>query len=280
MSGGSLIKRTLTAILFCVVFIGCLLHPISYALFGVFCIVEMMHEYYKMSLGAGEYKAERIFASIFGAGAFLLVMAIFQFHLELKWLGILFFPMAALQFMLLFYKKGASEGRNDERVLFPLSYIVIPVSISVPIMYNSEGAYSPWMFLMIFVLIWSSDVGAYILGMSLGQRPNSKKLYPAVSPKKSWAGVVGSVIFTTAIALTYHFTGIWTLGVIHSLAVALIVIVFGILGDLVESLIKREHNRKDSGNIMPGHGGLLDRFDGALFVVPTVTAYLYLFSLI
>jgi phosphatidate cytidylyltransferase len=129
----------------------------------------------------------------------------------------------------------------------------------------------------VIVLLWLNDIGAYAVGMSLGQRPDSRKLFPALSPKKSWIGVVGGTLFTLLGAWGVSATfGAQVLPLVHWLALALIVSVFGVFGDLFESLIKRHAQVKDAGHFIPGHGGLLDRFDDVLFVLPLAALYLLL----
>ena len=125
--------------------------------------------------------------------------------------------------------------------------------------------------LCFFFLIWSNDTFAYLVGISIGKH----KLFERISPKKSWEGFIGGIICTQGIAyiISIYFT---ELAPIHWHVVALIVSVFGTLGDLVESMFKRNLGVKDSGNILPGHGGILDRFDGVLLSAPFVVTYLML----
>ena len=116
--------------------------------------------------------------------------------------------------------------------------------------------------------------------MSFGQRPSSRKLFPALSPKKSWVGILGGTVATFLAAWGVSaFFGASVLSTAHWMAIAAIVSVFGVFGDLFESLIKRHAQVKDAGDLIPGHGGLLDRFDGLLFVLPAVLLYLTLVQL-
>jgi phosphatidate cytidylyltransferase len=135
--------------------------------------------------------------------------------------------------------------------------------------YNSEN--NARIILGFFILIWSNDTFAYLVGRSVGKT----KLFQRISPGKTWEGTVGGVICTQGIAyaLSIYFT---ELEPIHWHVVAVIVSVFGTLGDLVESMFKRSLGVKDSGNILPGHGGILDRFDAVLVAAPFVVAYLSL----
>lgn len=130
-----------------------------------------------------------------------------------------------------------------------------------------------WCVLGMFILIWLSDTGAFCVGSLIGKH----KLFERISPKKSWEGFFGGLAFCLAAALCYHFFGKGLgvgLNLWQMLGFGAIVCVFGTWGDLVESLIKRTLGVKDSGNLLPGHGGILDRIDSLLLVTPAVFAYL------
>ena len=128
--------------------------------------------------------------------------------------------------------------------------------------------------LSVFIFIWTNDTGAYCCGSLLHKRFPAK-LFERVSPNKSWVGSIGGGVFCliAAVLLKTAFGGNMT--VPQWMGLALTVCVFGTWGDLVESLFKRQLGIKDSGNILPGHGGMLDRFDSALLAIPAATIYLY-----
>lgn len=126
-----------------------------------------------------------------------------------------------------------------------------------------------WVF-MVLVISWLGDTGAYFAGRSFGRR----KLHPRVSPKKTWEGAVGGVLAAVLGALVVRAVALPSLGLLEAVLLGAVLCVCGILGDLSESLLKRAHSVKDSGWIMPGHGGLLDRIDSLLFVVPLLYGYL------
>lgn len=168
---------------------------------------------------------------------------------------------------------------NSERPLHNLAhsfmsqiYIGIPMGLMTLIAFY----FSPMIILAIFFLIWINDTGAYLIGCSIGRH----RLFERISPKKSWEGFFGGLAFSIgASVLFYYFgnnfygmnrieanLGIW-------IGLGAIVTVFGTWGDLIESMIKRNLRIKDSGKIIPGHGGLLDRIDSLLMVLPAVTVY-------
>ena len=157
-------------------------------------------------------------------------------------------------------------------IIFGIFYVLLPFCFLI----LSYSASSYWSFendsriiLGFFILIWSNDTFAYLVGRAIGKT----KLFERISPKKTWEGFIGGVICTQGIAyiLSIYFT---ELAPIHWFVVAFIVSVLGTLGDLVESMFKRSLGVKDSGNILPGHGGILDRFDGVLLSSPFVVTYL------
>jgi phosphatidate cytidylyltransferase len=131
--------------------------------------------------------------------------------------------------------------------------------------------HTPWLILGMFVILWTHDTFAYLSGSLFGKHP----LYKAISPKKSWEGSIGGFGFAIVAAYVISiFSPVLTMW--HWIAIAMIVALFGTFGDLAESMLKRKAGVKDSGNILPGHGGILDRFDSVLFVSPIVFVLLLL----
>ena len=131
-----------------------------------------------------------------------------------------------------------------------------------------------WPLLLLLSIAWVSDTGAYFVGTFLGKH----KMAPKISPKKSWEGFFGGLICSVAGAVVLRFTGLLDLSLFDAIAVGIIICIFGVLGDLVESQLKRNFGVKDSGSIMPGHGGMLDRFDGALLAFPVAIIYIIFFA--
>lgn len=147
-------------------------------------------------------------------------------------------------------------------------YVGLPMILLVESA-NADAYFQPYILLGIFLLTWTYDTFAYLTGRFFGRN----KLLERVSPKKTIEGLVGGAIMAMFAAWLYaQFTD--DLSFYHWLAISVLVVVFGTLGDLSESVLKRNFAVKDSGNIMPGHGGILDRFDALLFISPAVYAYL------
>ncbi len=138
---------------------------------------------------------------------------------------------------------------------------------------------TPYLLLALFIVIWINDTGAYCVGSLIGKH----KMIPRVSPGKTWEGLVGGIVFGMAasyllFADTLHWTGL-NYGVWESLILSFVIVVFGTLGDLIESLMKRNLGIKDSGNILPGHGGFLDRFDSVLLATVAMSLTLLIFKI-
>ena len=164
-------------------------------------------------------------------------------------------------------------------------YIALPFSMLGVLAFRAtpEGTvYTYLMPLSVFVFLWINDSGAYCCGSLLGRH----KLFPRISPGKSWEGSVGGAVFVAAAAvLVWHLTELYgvndlQLSAVEWVGLGLVVTVFGTWGDLVESLFKRTLGIKDSGKILPGHGGMLDRFDSSLLALPAAVVYLYTLTLL
>ncbi len=159
-------------------------------------------------------------------------------------------------------------------------YIALPFSLLNVLAFQSDasGIHFVWSVpLSVFVFLWINDAGAYICGSLLGKH----KLFPRISPGKSWEGSIGGGILVIIVAvlvwylLEQYEQNALGLSVVEWAGIGLVIVVFGPWGDLVESLFKRTLGIKDSGHILPGHGGMLDRFDSTLMAVPAAVVYLY-----
>ena len=159
-------------------------------------------------------------------------------------------------------------------------YIALPFSLLNVLAFTAtpQGTvnFNTLLPLSVFVFLWINDTGAYCTGSLIGRH----KLFPRISPAKSWEGSIGGAVFVLAAAwaISYWLDGVM-LTTLEWLGLGMVVVVFGTWGDLVESLFKRTLGIKDSGNILPGHGGMLDRFDSALLAIPAAVVYLYTLSM-
>ena len=178
------------------------------------------------------------------------------------------------------YLRQKDPIQNWAYTMLSQMYIALPFSLLNVLAFNatSQGmvAFNTLLPLSIFVFLWINDSGAYCVGSLLGRH----KLFPRISPGKSWEGSIGGAVFVLAAAWAIsEFLDQQMLNTIEWLGLGLTVVVFGTWGDLVESLFKRTLGIKDSGNILPGHGGMLDRFDSSLLAIPAAVVYLYTLSL-
>lgn len=172
------------------------------------------------------------------------------------------------------YDKDPNAYKNGAFILLPILYISIPFAICNFLVFDTDGSFNGLLMLCLFIILWASDIGGYLIGTAFGQKATSKKLFPRISPKKSWIGVFGSLLFALGVAAALKALGWLPYAWVHCLVISLLISVFGVFGDLLESGLKRYAGVKDSGNIMPGHGGLLDRFDGALLAFPVAVGYI------
>ena len=276
-----LLKRTIGSALLVVVLVGCLLlHPLLYAVLFACGMAVMMNEFYRMSIGRNTHTITRTMM-IALCTAFFLAFVLFRlYQIDMKWLLLAFPLLAVVLIAVIFDKEDRIERLTAQDLCFPAVYLLPSFVISSLLLVSRDGAYSPDLFLAVIVLVWMSDVGAYATGMCFGQKDGSRRPAPTISPRKSWAGVIGGLVFTVVTAVCLHLLGIFSLQLWHWIVAALIVVVFGIFGDLFESLLKRHYGVKDAGNILIGHGGLLDRFDGALMAIPVVTVFFILVNII
>lgn len=182
--------------------------------------------------------------------------------------SLLFSPFIFMAFVYELFTKSEAPFENIGFIVLGIIYIGVPFALLDFIAFDGEHFYAKTVF-GILVLTWMNDTGAYLVGSRWGKTP----LLPRVSPKKTWEGSIGGVVITFLAAIVLYST-LNELSLLDWLILALIVSIFASLGDLVESMLKRSVNIKDSGTLLPGHGGLLDRFDGFIFCLPFVAAYL------
>ncbi|MBK0379931.1 phosphatidate cytidylyltransferase [Mucilaginibacter segetis] len=167
------------------------------------------------------------------------------------------------------FKFSVSPFTNIAYTLGGLVFITIPFSFFHALAYL-KGPFNFHFPLAFLLMLWANDTGAYLVGMAIGRT----KLFERHSPKKTWEGFIGGVLISALVGfiISIYFKDLkWN----HWVSVAIIIACFGTLGDLIESMFKRSINVKDSGDLLPGHGGLLDRFDGFLLAAPIVYTYLY-----
>lgn len=184
----------------------------------------------------------------------------------------LMLPLYFIPFLIELYKKSKNPFNNVLHTLAPIFYIAIPFALLVRLGFL-VGEYDYTLILSFLLMQWANDTGAYLSGKFLGKR----KLFERISPNKTWEGAMGGVVLTIIVSiLCFNFFN--SFSVFIFVGMALIISVIGSMGDLVQSMLKRSLNVKDSGKLMPGHGGVLDRFDGLIICAPFVYAWIIFFT--
>ncbi len=272
------ITRTLSAIVYAGVVVGSILvQPACFGghmlLFGiVFMLVSTLavREFHRL-VGGLDVKIQS-YAMM--ANALLFCTLYFFFYGDLVWRWLLFAYVAVLLLTMIvhLFREKVNAVESWGNLCAGQLMIALPFALMSGVVF-----YHKWLMLALFILIWVNDSGAYIVGSLMSKRKGGNhKMFPRVSPAKSWEGLIGGFVFDLIAGYVFFRVG-WTasLGLtayplLDSLLFALVVGVFGTLGDLMESLMKRTVGVKDSGRFMPGHGGVLDRFDSLLLAVPVV----------
>ncbi len=269
----NLIVRTLTGAVYVALLVGCSLHPLSAFVFFATVSAATLWEFGSLmnrrcnadiplhinSL-AGVILAGSVWLYCAGAANAKEMLALYGFTLLYQLVSEL-------------YRKSATPLQNWSLAFASQLYIALPFAM-MPMLGMMPDRYT-WVYILsLFVFIWINDTGAFIAGSAL-HNAFPAKLFERISPKKTWVGTIGGALLTLAAAVGLSF---WdkSLTLIQWIGFALTVVLFGTWGDLVESMLKRQLGIKDSGNVLPGHGGMLDRFDSALLAIPAVIVYFVL----
>ena len=273
----NLLTRTLSGAVFLALFLTAMLwHPAAYGVIFMITVFIIMLEYLNITVGSKE-KTASILAVITALLAFMLFFFHAGFGLDGKWLLILPVMVTLIATAILFCKESDAY-RTTPFILTSLVYIALPFALTNLIVFTPDGGFNGRVLLAVMIIIWSSDVGAYLSGIAFGQR-HGHKLFPSISPKKSWEGYFGGLFLSLAAGWCVGYFSMVDYPWYHCLILALLVNISSTIGDLVESQLKRNFGVKDAGSIMPGHGGLLDRFDGALLAFPVSVLYITLSGL-
>ncbi|MGY6561304.1 MAG: phosphatidate cytidylyltransferase [Luteibaculaceae bacterium] len=264
-----MVSRALSGLVFLLVMVGAILLDVYAALilFGFLTLIAL-DEYRVFMAKSKIWRWLVPFSVLFQIGIYFILEA----QVFPKALALVFLVQPFVLSLWVLDKRKALSKWNFS-AFYPLLYISLGFSAPIIIAYSFDGVYNGFLLLSIFILQWVGDTFAYLTGRTIGK----KKLYPSVSPNKTIEGFAGGAFFTLLAAYLLHYFNN-NFPVHHWVIIALIIVVFGTLGDLVESKLKRLVRVKDSGKIMPGHGGVLDRFDAMLLSFPFVMAYLIIFA--
>lgn len=263
-------QRTITGALY-VTTVTLSIYFSSFSFFALMFVVNILclWEFYELIL-PDKSKLEKSLGIIAGGLIYLMFASIFIGDLTLSWYFYLI-PVFLLLFIIKLFENTHQEFITLAYQLMGIIYITIPLVMLSKLGFFNMLVYSHGIPMGFFVLLWTSDTGAYLAGRSMGKH----KLFERVSPKKTWEGSIGGLVLTLLVAygLSHLFDEV---SLTDWFVMAILIVVFGTFGDLFESLMKRNLHIKDSGKILPGHGGVLDRFDGLFLSAPAVFFYLLL----
>ena len=262
-------QRSITSLVGALLILGALIYT-EWTYFLIFAIILGISqmEFYKLS-GLDGMLPLKSFGTILGLLIFGLTFMVEKERLSYEYL-FLVFPLVSLTFFIKLYKKTDKKPFTGVAYTYlGIFYVAIPFSLLNFAVFSVDQVYHFEILVGCLLILWASDTGAYFAGTRFGKT----KLFERVSPKKSWEGFLGGAFFAIVVAfvLSHYFVVLedW-----KWLVIAGIIIIAGTYGDLVESLFKRSIEIKDSGSILPGHGGFMDRFDGLLLSAPFITAFL------
>lgn len=240
-----------------------------FAVFLVICFFSLL-EFYKLA-GIDGMIPQKSIGIISGMSVFILSFFIEQQTLSYRYYYLIF-PFISVTYLIKLYKKTEKKPFTNIAFTFlGIFYVAVPIALVNHAVFEG-GRYNYQVILGSLLILWASDTGAYFAGTRFGKH----KLFERISPKKSWEGFWGGAFLASVMTfvLSLYFT---SLTIVDWLVIGLIIIIGGTFGDLVESLLKRSIEIKDSGKSLPGHGGFLDRFDGLLISAPFIAAYLEVF---
>ena len=271
----NLIVRTITGVLFVAALVTCFLKPIAMVLLFALITGLTIWEFTGLVNRQESVQTNRFICTAAGVYLFTPSGAFTPAVLFIPYLVTIIYLLVSELFLM------QKNPVNDwAYTMLSQMYIALPFSTINILAFQDtpDGAvYNYLLPLSVFIFLWVNDTGAYCTGSLFGRH----KLFPRVSPGKSWEGCIGGAVFVVIAAVVISClsgtssavsTAVW-------IGLGLVVVVFGTLGDLVESLFKRTLGVKDSGNILPGHGGMLDRFDSSLLAIPASVVYFYTLSI-
>lgn len=281
----NLITRSITGILFVAIMVTSFLQSVN--MIVVFALITGLATWEFTGL-VNEYKhvnVNRRITTVAGVYFFLAVAGVNSGAIQTNAVFVPYLLTIIYLFISGLYTKSSDSVNDWAYTMLSQMYIALPLStINVIAFRQAADGLNYYYYLLplsIFIFLWTNDTGAYCTGSLFGKH----KLFPRISPAKSWEGSIGGGLLVLIVASIMYYIesqgeNLSGLNLIEWLGLGLVVVVFGTLGDLVESLLKRTLGIKDSGNILPGHGGILDRFDSSLMAIPASVVYLYSLTLV
>ncbi len=265
-----LLTRSITGLIFVAVVVGAILYsPVAtLILFSLVCIMALI-EFNRLFSGHKSFEISWEWYTLLSTVIFGLGLGVILNFFPFEILYFIF-PLSFLLFAMELFRKKEHPIANMSLFGFQIFYLIVPFLLLIQLRYNT----SPSLVIGMFVLTWANDTFAYLWGRLFGKT----KLFERISPKKTWEGTIGGALTTIVFSILYAFLFGKSEGIFFWVFAAIIIIPTAVIGDLLESLMKRSLNIKDSGNILPGHGGILDRFDAALFSIPFFYVYCVIYT--
>ncbi|MCF8301644.1 MAG: phosphatidate cytidylyltransferase [Bacteroidales bacterium] len=269
----NLVLRTITGIGYVGLVVGSiLLSPVAFAMLFFLITLLGLLEFYKM-MHHGNVQPQKVWGAIVGLLYYVIITLAVSDLIPMMWLwtGLLFLFSI---FIAELYRKKERPFANIGATILGFLYVVLPFALLNFFFKVPQISDSYQILLGFFIILWTNDTFAYIIGVTIGKH----KFFERLSPKKTWEGSIGGALMGLLAAwVLYNYCDSFTL--IQWLTYAVVIIIFGTLGDLSESQLKRSQNCKDSGDLLPGHGGILDRLDSVILASPFAFFYILLIGL-
>lgn len=266
-----LVTRTITGFVLVLLMLAAIIaSQYTYAVLFLLMLAGGLTEFFKF-YEQSEVKPQRGLSYLISFSLFITSFFIAQGAISANY----FLAIACLLLLIMsaeLYRKQAKPVENIAVTIFSIIYLALPLSLTNYLVFSDlfpNHTYAPQLLVALFVLIWTHDSGAYLFGVSMGKH----RLFERISPKKSWEGAAGGTL--TSIGAAFILARyIPEIQLTHWIAISILTAVSSTFGDLTESMFKRHFQVKDSGHLLPGHGGILDRFDSILFAIPVIVVYI------
>lgn len=279
------ITRAITGVLFVAIMVAGFMQPLTMILLFALITGLALWEYTGLVNQVENVAVNRFISTVAGVYFFIAVAGISSGYIQTNAVFVPYLLTVVYLFISELYARNTNAINDWAYTMLGQMYIALPLAmINVLAFRQSPDGLITYNFLLplsVFVFLWINDTGAYCTGSLIGRH----KLFPRISPGKTWEGSVGGGLLVVAVAAVIGYwdnrlMGMAGLSVAAWMGLGLVIVVFGTWGDLVESLFKRTLGVKDSGRMLPGHGGMLDRFDSSLMAIPAAVIYLYSITLL
>lgn len=279
------ITRAITGVLFVAIMVAGFIQPLTMILLFALITGLALWEYAGLVNQVENVAVNRFISTVAGVYFFIAVAGINSGYIQTNAVFVPYLLTVVYLFISELYARNTNAINDWAYTMLGQMYIALTLAtINVLAFRLSPDGLVTYNFLLplsVFVFLWINDTGAYCTGSLIGRH----KLFPRISPGKTWEGSVGGGLLVVAVAAVIGYwdnrlMGMAGLSVVEWMGLGLVIVVFGTWGDLVESLFKRTLGVKDSGRMLPGHGGMLDRFDSSLMAIPAAVIYLYSITLL